>query len=269
MGGGGAERHDSASGSCIELDLRNCIEIDQIGRIESDKINLFVYFEEPQSLESLRPHSDCLPCLTQTTWMTSWKALASNITIYFEIVMIQSMHIETVRLFDVNDILGDWFDRLQYLDRFGSDWHVSRSISNPLVRKARFYILKTGTVDNTFVALKCCIQSCLQYSCLLPHEVTAHLDRLRSQLISVRSICDGTAMAWVHDYVPLHRWTSDSLSVGCSLRQVIRTLLAQIVCLSCKQPLRLSKQLLRLMSNTCLSRCIQQSQVIFSSDFTD
>ena len=64
VGGGGAERHDSASGSCIELDLRNCIEIDQIGRIESDKINLFVYFEEPQSLESLRPHSDCLPCLT-------------------------------------------------------------------------------------------------------------------------------------------------------------------------------------------------------------
>ena len=54
VGGGGAERHDSASGSCIELDLRNCIEIDQIGRIESDKINLFVYFEEPQSLELLR-----------------------------------------------------------------------------------------------------------------------------------------------------------------------------------------------------------------------
>ena len=80
-----AERHDSASGSCIELDLRNCIEIDQIGRIESDKINFFVYFEEPQSLESLRPHSDCLPCLTQTTWMTSWKALASNITIYLRL----------------------------------------------------------------------------------------------------------------------------------------------------------------------------------------
>ena len=179
--------------------------------------------------------------------------------------MIQSMHIETVRLFDVNDILGDWFDRLQYLDRFGSDWHVSRSISNPLVRKARFYMLKTGTVDNTFVALKCCIQSCLQYSCLLPHEVTAHLDRLRSQLISVRSICDGTAMALVHDYVPLHRWTSDSLSVGCSLRQVIRTLLAQIVCLSCKQPLRLSKQLLRLMSRNIGCTCVAKVLSVVTS----
>ena len=83
------ERHDSASGSGIELDLGNlgsCIEIDQIGRIESDMIHLSVYLEELQSLESLRSHSDCFPCLTQTMWMTSWKALASNITIYFEVV---------------------------------------------------------------------------------------------------------------------------------------------------------------------------------------
>ena len=61
--------------------------------------------------------------------------------------MIQSMHIEIVRLFGVNDILGDWFDRLQHLD------HFSRSTSEPLVRKARFSMLKTGTVDNIFVAL--------------------------------------------------------------------------------------------------------------------
>ena len=167
--------------------------------------------------------------------------------------MIQSMHIEIVRLFGVNDILGDWFDRLQHLDHSGSDWHFSRSTSEPLVRKARFSMLKTGTVDNIFVALDCCTQSCLQYLCLLLHELTTHIDRLRSQLISVQSICDGAALALVRDYVPLHRWTSDSLSVGCSVRQVIRTLLVQTVCLSCKQPLRLSKQLLRLMSLNIVS----------------
>ena len=65
--------------------------------------------------------------------------------------------------------------------------------------------------------------------------------------------------------MPLHRWTSDSLSVGCSLRQVIRTLLVQIVCLSCKQPLRLSKQLLRLMSLNIDCICVAKTLSVVTS----
>ena len=178
---------------CIDCSFSCCIEIGVV----IDKLDLAVYiglvahFEEIQNPEPVRLHSDCLPFFKQIARMMSWKTLARNITICLEIAMIQSMHIGIVRLFDINDISGNWSGRLQYLDRFGSDWHFSGSISEPLVRKPRFPILKTGTVDNTFITLDCCMQSCLQYLCLLPHEGTAHIDRLRSQLISVRLICDG------------------------------------------------------------------------------
>ena len=196
-----AERHDSASGSCIELDLGNCIEIGQI------------------------------------TWMTSWKALVSNSIIYLEIVTIQSMYIEIMRLFDINDISGDWFDTLQDLDRSGSDWNSSKSIQE-----------LPGITDNASVTLDCCVQSYRQCLFLWSHEGTDYIDRLRPQLISVRLICDGTVLALVHDHVSLWERSNDSLSVGQSLRQAIRTLLVRIVCLSRRQPLRLSEQLPRLMS---------------------
>eukprot|EP00439_Symbiodinium_sp_Y106_P044876 s7894_g5.t1 len=169
--------------------------------------------------------------------MTSWKALVSSSIIYLEIVMIQGMYIEIVQLFDINDISGNWSDRLQYLDRFGVDWHSSKSIQE-----------LPGIADNALVVLDCCIQSYRQCLFLWSHEGTDYIDRLRPQLISVRLICDGTVSALVHDHVSLWERNNDSLSVGQSLRQAIRTLLVRIVCLSRRQPLRLSEQLPRLMS---------------------
>ena len=74
-----------------------------------------------------------------------------------------------------------------------------------------------------------------------------------------------SVLALVHDYVSLQRWTGDSLSVGCSLRQAIRTLPVRMVCLSCKQPLRLSEQLLRWVSPNIDCICVAKVLSVVTS----